>query len=249
MKKLIAMLVLFLLITPAVLGSAKQDWLDAKQVSREKQAEHREAKIKFQADKSEENRQIVVDTGKEVLHAALDEAELWLEWKREEAEENDEVPSDLRDQILSDIDTNLDKVDALRSDVDGVTNQLELGMVFLKMIGKYGELLTDVARDSGKVWVYVAEQRLGDAEEIEEKLRDVATSDFVISKLDDAKKDLEEAKENIEKADNSYDQVKTPGTPLIKFSEGNNYLRVARTNLLSAGTKLREAYRMIGEQE
>jgi hypothetical protein len=31
--------------------------------------------------------------------------------------------------------TNLDKIDGLRADVDGVDNQLELGIVFLKMIG------------------------------------------------------------------------------------------------------------------
>ena len=62
-------------------SEAKQEWYDAKQSSREAQREHREANIAWAANKTEENNQKVIETGKEALHGALDEAESWLIWK------------------------------------------------------------------------------------------------------------------------------------------------------------------------
>lgn len=230
-------------------SDAKQAWKDAKQVSKEKQEIHRDAKIKFAGDKSEENRQEVVDTGKETLHAALDEVEAWLIWKDLEAEENPDLPDDLKETISEDVDTNLAKIDELRTDVDGVSNQLELGIVFLKMVGKYLELLTDVARDSGRIYVHIADTYIDTAEEYESKLRVEAekmdNNDAIIEKLDMAKSDIIEAKRNVNQAESSYEQVVLPGTPLIKFSEGNNYLRVAKTNLLSAHSNLNQAYNLM----
>lgn len=228
---------------------AKKEWRDAKQVSLDKQEIHRDAKIEFAANKSEENRQEVVDTGKEVLHAALDEAEAWLVWKDLEAEENPDLPDDLKDTIHADVETNLAKIDELRTDVDGISNQIELGLVFLKIVGKYIELLTDVARDSGMILVYRANVQLDTAEDYEAKLREEAgkidDNDAIIDKLDSVKDDLEEARSNVDKAESSYEQVVLPGTPLIKFQEGNNYLRVARTNLLSAMSNLNQAYNLM----
>ena len=55
-------------------SEAEQDWHDAKQVSRDKQQIHIDAQIDFAGNKSEENKQADIDTGKEALDAALDEA-------------------------------------------------------------------------------------------------------------------------------------------------------------------------------
>jgi len=251
MKKIIIMVVLLLLASPVyalTAGEAKQEWRDAKKESLAAQTEHRDAKIAFAGNKSEDNRQEVVDTGKEVLHAALDEVEAWLVWKNLEAEES-EITDDLKETIADDIETNLEKIEVLRTDVDGVTNQFELGIVFLKMVGKYVELLTDVARDAGMIWVQLGEDYLDRAEDYESKLRAEAENmddnSEILEKLDNAKDDLEEARANVDKAEDSYEQVVLPGTPLIKFAEGNNYLRVARTNLLSAHAGLNQAYQMM----
>jgi len=67
----------------------------------------------------------------------------------------------------------------------------------------------------------------------------------IIEKLDLARNDLDEARSNIDNAESSYEQVVLPGTPLIKFSEGNNYLRIARTNLLSGHNNLNQAYNLM----
>ena len=40
-----------------------------------------------------------------------------------------------------------------------VETRLELGITFLQMIGKYVELLTDVARNAGMVWVHIGNTR------------------------------------------------------------------------------------------
>ena len=247
---LIALLLMQSIAVSALAESdAKQDWLDAKQVSHDKQQIHRDAKIEFAADKSEENRQAVVDTGKEALHAALNEVEAWLIWKDIEANENPDLPDDLKDTISEDVQTNLNKIDELRTDVDGVDNQLELGIVFLKMIGNYHELLTDVARDRGKILVHLGNTRLDTGDDYESKLRaeagNMENNADIMKKLDIARDDLDEARSNVEKAESSYDQVVLPGTPLIKFAEGNNYMRTARTNLLSALSNLNQAYNMM----
>jgi hypothetical protein len=230
-------------------SEAKQDWRDAKQVSQDKQQIHRDAKIEFAGDKSEENRQAIVDTGKEALHAALNEVEAWLTWKDIEANENPDLPDDLKETISADVRTNLDKIDELRTDVDGVDNQLELGLVFLKMIGSYHELLTDAARDWGKILVHLGNTRLDTADDYESKLRaeaeEMENNVDIMDKLDMARDDLDEAQSNVDKAESSYDQVVLPGTPLIKFAEGNNYMRTARTNLLSALSNLNQAYNMM----
>ena len=260
MKKISIVLLLIALLfvqTVAVCAltayEAKDEWKDLRQVSKDLQQEHRDAKVKFAGNKSDSNRQEVVDTGKEVLHAALDEVEAWLIWKDLEAQENDDVPDDIKDSISEDVDANLDKIEELRTDVDGIENQLRLGLVFLKMIGKYSELLTDVARNSGYLWVYKGNTLLDKAEDYEAKLRDAAENiednEEILDKLDEAVEALEEARENVEKAEGAYEEVVLPGTPLIKFSEGNNYLRVARTNLLSAHSYMNQAYRLMLESD
>jgi hypothetical protein len=245
---LFAMLLLLQVFAVSALtaGEAKQEWLDAKQESRDKQETHRDAKIDFAANKSEENRQAVVDTGKDVLHAALDEAEAWLKWKELEAQENPEVPSSIKESIADDVEDNLAKIDGLRADVDNVKNQLELGLTWLKMVGKYFELLADVARNTGLMWTNIAEDKADTVEEFEAKLRDAVegmdNNELILGKLDMAKTELETARRNIENAEDTYKQVVLPGTPLLKFAEGNNYLRAARANLLAAHKYLNQAY-------
>ncbi|MFC1723972.1 hypothetical protein ACFL0V_07590, partial [Nanoarchaeota archaeon] len=239
MKKIITITILLLLLLQTSLAlstsDAKRDWLDAKQESKNLQQIHREAKADFAGDKSEGNRQRIVETGKDVLNAALDEAELWLEWKEVEAQENPQVPDHIVDAISQDVTSNIEKIDALRDDVDAIENQFGLGVTFLKMIGKYTELLADVSRNSGNMWVYIADTHADKIEDFEQRLRDSAEDNpEALDLLDQARDELDRARRNINDASDVYEQVKVPGTPLLKFAEGNNYLRAARTNLLAA---------------
>jgi hypothetical protein len=228
-------------------GEAKQDWYDAKEASRDAQEEHRDAKVAWVADKTDENNEEVIETGKTALHAALDEVEAWLIWRNLEVEENPEIPDDLKQAIQEDVSANLGKIDELREDVDGVESQLGLGLVFLKMVGKYLELLTDVARNTGLVWVHIGSSYADTVEEYETELRDVAEglaeNEDILELLDQARDELDEARSNIENAEEKYLDVVLPGRPLVSFSNGNQYLRLAKNNLLTAHSYLNEAYR------
>jgi hypothetical protein len=233
-------------------ADAKQAWVDAKKVSAEAQGLHKDAKLRFVNEPTPENENDVVDTGKLVLNDALDEVEAWLVWKDLEAKENTDVAQDIKDAISGDVEKNLAKVDSLRTDVAGIKNRFELGVVFLKMIGKYMELLTDVARNSGASWVDVGEKQADKAEGYEAKLRDVAVgmddNGVILGKLDAAKDALSSARRNIASAEAAYKQVVLPGTPLLRFSEGNNYLRVARSELLIAHKNLNEAFLLMSSR-
>ena len=233
-------------------GEAKQLWHETKQASRDAQAEHRAAKIAWAANKTDENNQKVIQTGKAVLHAALDEVEAWLNWRNIEVEVNPEIPQNLKDSIRTDVNTNIQKINALRIEVDEVETQFELAIVFLKMVGKYLELLTDVARNTGLVWVHVANTYSDRIEEYETQLREAAEvfedNANIIEKLDLARAELDSARTNIDNAEDSYQQVALPGNPLVMFSNGNNYMRLAKNNLLTALNYLNQAYRsMVSE--
>ncbi|MBU0457491.1 MAG: hypothetical protein ABH824_06805 [Nanoarchaeota archaeon] len=252
-KKIVTVFLVILLVLMQVAAvsaltasEAKEDWRDAKELSKETQEKNQDAKIKYAGNKTVENNQEVIDTGKEVLHAALNEAEAWLIWKDLEADENQDVPDDLKDSIKEDVDANLAKIDSLRTEVDGIQTRFDLGVVFLKMIGNYFELLSDVARNSGNVWVYIADTHADKIESYELKLRDAANhKEDVLAKLDSAHLELETARKNIDNAELTYKEVKLPGTPLVKFAEGNNYLRAARANMIAANQNLNQAYRML----
>ncbi len=247
MKKILSiMIVISLLLLQFVVamdaGEAKQAWFDAKKHSQDMQWEHKEAKIAHADNPTDETKEEVVVTGKALMHAALDEAESWLVWKKIEAQENPLVPEDIKESIEEDVESNIETIEGLRVDVDGVENQIQLGLVFFKMVGKYAELLTDVARNSGKVWVHIGNTHADTIEAFEEKLRAVAEDEDAIGLLDKANEELESARSNINKAEDVYRKVHLPGTPLIKFSEGNNYLRAARMNLMGAHRYLNQAY-------
>lgn len=256
-KLLLICMFLLLILQPLAIAAsnsmeAKQEWKDFKEISLEKRQANNEAKTAYQGNKSAENEQEVIDTGKEVLYAALDEAEAWLIWKNFEVEENDEMPDDLAHAIEADVETNLAKIDGLRAEVEDIDNRLELGVVTLRMVGKYFELLTDVSRNSGKVWVYIADKRADKLEEYEEKLRtaaeDIEDNTEILERLDTAKSEIAQARENIDAAEAAYENVQMPGTPLIKFAEGNKHLRDAKLNMLNAHTNLRQAFRVILEE-
>jgi hypothetical protein len=167
-------------------------------------------------------------------------------------EENPEIPQNLKDSIQTDVNTNIQKINALRMEVDEVETQFELALVFLKMVGKYLELLTDVARNTGLVWIHMADTYSDRIEDYETQLREAAVAFEdnmdIIEKLDLASTELETARTNIDNAEDSYLQVVIPGNPLVKFSNGNNYMRLAKNNLLSALSYLNQAYReMVSE--
>jgi len=254
MKKTFLVLLITLLLLPGVLQATtsnqlKQDWLDAMKARIAADADHKEAKLDYASDKSDKNEQEVINTGKEVLNAALDEAQAWLEWKRLEAQENPNVPDNIQTNIETDVKTNLTKIKTLRTDVDNIDSQLTLGTTFLKMVKSYLELITDVARNSGSMWVSIGNDLIETAKTYEQKLRAAAEelpdSAEIINKLDVAKTELKTAQNKVDFAEAVYKQVKLPGTPLIKFSEGNNYLRQAKTNLLNAQQQLEHAFNLI----
>lgn len=257
-SKVIAVLLLaLLLLQPAAAGAAsaseaKQAWYEAKQESLEAQEAYRNARARWAGDKTPENNQEVIDTGKEALNAALDEAEAWLVWKDLEAEENPEIPEELKQSIHEDVAANLEKIEELRGEVEGVQTRMQLGATYLKMVGKYFELMSDVARNTGSMWVHIANTRADTIEEYEAALREAAEgmedNEDILAKLDLAKSELESARANIESAEAEYAQVRLPGTPLIKFSNGNNHLRIARNNMLSAHRYLNEAYTLMASR-
>lgn len=256
MKKIAICLLLIsviLLNTFAVLAisssDAKRLWESAKRETQQKREEYRNAKIDFATNQNYEHRQRVVKTGKELLHATLNEAEAWLIWKEAEVNESSFVSEKLKTDVRNDVDTNLAKVDGLKEDVDDVTNQIELGVVFIKMVVGYTELVTDVARNSGKMFVEVGNELIDKAEDYEVKLRAAAEmkedNDDIMMVLDAVKKDLAEAQTNVNQAELAYKGVVLPGTPLLQFSKGNNYMRTAKTNLISAHANLERAYLLL----
>jgi hypothetical protein len=254
-KRLVSVFILMLILLQPLAAyaltssEAKQAWFDARNSSRDAQEAYRDAKVAWAADKTEENNQEVLESGKEVLHAALDEAEAWLIWRSLEVQENPEIPDELKQAIQEDVEANLAKIDELHKDVDGVENRLELGLVFLKMVGKYLELLADVARNTGFVWVHIANTYADTVEDYEAQLREaaqsVAENEDIMEKLDKALSDLESARENIDNAEEEYQQVIIPGTPILKFANGNQFLRIAKNDLISAQANLKQAFRLI----
>ena len=147
----------------AIESGSKQAWLSAKQATKTADAAHRQAKLDYATNKTPENEQKVIDTGKTLLQNGLNEVEEWLLWKNTEAEEDSRVPDSIKNAIASDVEKNLAKIENFRTEVDGVTSQFQLGVVFLKMIGAYLELLTDVARNTGAMWVNIGNNLLDEA--------------------------------------------------------------------------------------
>jgi hypothetical protein len=234
-------LLLFQVVSVAALtaSQARDNWLDAKEESLEAQSRHRNTKTTYGQNTPE-----ALETGKESMHAALNEAEAWLIWKEAQANENSEIPDNLREDILADIENNKGKIKSLKAEVDAVNSQIELAATFLKMIGKYTELLTDVARNSGKIWVFVANERIKDLESYQIKLKEFAEdrdNGPALVKLNDASEKIEEAKSNIDNAEEYYNRVQIRTNPVINFHEGNKRLRFARMDMLEAHIRLNEA--------
>jgi len=250
---LIILLLFAQLVSVAALssGEAKQEWQNAKTATKTAKDIYNDARIARAADPTPENKQAVVDTGKELLQSALNEAEAWLNWKNAEADEDTEIPSELKQEIKDDIAANLAKLPELRTDVDNAGNELELGLVFLKLIGKYFELLADVAKDAGKIWSFKMTLRADTAADFEASLREaangIADNTAILAKLDQASAEISTARTNIANAESEYNLVVIPGTPLIKFANGNNYLRIAQGNLISAHGYLNQAYRLLSQ--
>ncbi|MBI5071543.1 hypothetical protein HZB93_01465 [Candidatus Falkowbacteria bacterium] len=229
-------------------GEAKQEWRSAQSARIEADAAYKQAQLDYAADKTPENDKKVIDTAKTVLDAALNEAEAWLNWKNLEAKESG-VPADIKANIETDVNKNLAKIATLRQDVLNIKTRAEVGVVFLKMIGSYVELLADVARNTGAMWVYLGNEIADKTAGYEVKLRAAAEkmSDNaeIMAKLDVAKSEIDVAKNKIKTAEGVYKKVVLPGTPLIMFAEGNEYLRQARLNLINAHIQLENAFNLI----
>lgn len=224
-------------------SEAKNAWVGAQQVRQDADAAYRQSQLDYKADPSPAGEQKVVDAAKKLMNSALDEAEAWLVWKRIESQNDSRVPAEIKSNISSDVASNLQKIEGLRTDVAGVETRAQALAVFLKMVGGYTELVTDVARNTGAMWAYIGDQLVTKAETFEAKLRVAAAGkDDLLKELDLVKSELELAKSKVAMAEASYLEVKLPGTPLVKFSEGNRYLREAQTNLRQAQGQMAEVF-------
>ncbi|MDD5340835.1 MAG: hypothetical protein PHC97_00125 [Patescibacteria group bacterium] len=254
-KRLVTYLALILILFPLISASAqtaatyKQDWFSAQQSRIAGEKAHNQAVLDYAANKTPENDQRVIETTKALLNSALDEAAAWLNWKNSEAKESPEVPDSIKASIQADVNTNLAKINSLRTEVNAIKNRLDAGVVFLKMVGAYAGLLADVARNTGAMWVYIGNERINTASNFETQLRAAAekigNNSDIISKLDLAKSEINLAKSKVDLAEAAYKKVAVPGTPLIKFAEGNNDLTQAKTNLLNAQAQLLAAFNLI----
>jgi len=233
----------------AIESGSKSAWLGAKEASKTAKTVYNQTQLNYATDKTPENQQKIVNTGKIYLQAALDEVEAWLLWKNTEAQNDPRATDAIKNSIASDVEKNLSKINNFRQEVSEVTTQVELGVETLKLIGGYLELLTDVARNVGALWVQIGNTLLNQASDSEAKLREAAIklndNADIIAKLDQAKQELSTAQTNVNSAEATYKQVKNPGQPLIKFGEGNNYLRSAKANLLNAQQQMFQAFSLI----
>ncbi|MDY6959375.1 MAG: hypothetical protein SVK08_09490, partial [Halobacteriota archaeon] len=215
----------------------------------ESRGDYRVARLRFLDSRSDEDREWMIEKGKDSLHAALDEAEAWLIWINLDAQENDEISDEMKETIEEDVNINLDKIDTLRIEVDNIETRDDLVITFIRMVSEYLGLLTDSSRNVGMIWVSIASNRADTIEDLESRLRETAEgmgdNERIIDNLDMALEELEQARENIEEANSTYGEVRIPGQPLIKFSEANNYLRAARTNMLSAHKYLNDAFNLM----
>lgn len=234
-------------------GEAKIEWVNAQGARLQAETEYRSATLEYQKNKTPENDQKVIAAAKAAMIAALDEAEAWIGWKRVEAAADSRVPAELKAAIERDAATNLAKVATLREEVNGVTTRLQVVAVFIKIIGSYNELVTDVARNTGAMWATIGERLETAGETYEAKLREVAlarpANSELIAKLDAARLELAAAKSKIALAKSAYALVKLPGTPLLKFAEGNRYLGEARANLTNVQARLWEVFNQLSLQK
>ena len=246
-KQLIIMFIFAILLLQVVAaspGEAKSNWLELKDVSKEMKSAYKDAQKEFKNNKTDENKQILVDAGKDLLNAGLDEAEAWLLWKQIQVAEDPKAPEDLAQKIQEDITKNLDKIEGLRTKVDNVGNQLQLGLVFIEMVVEYRSLIADVSNNMGNAFIHKANEMLETANAMEEKLRELAEgNEKAISYLDEAKADLESAQSHVGEADTNYDSIKVPGKPLVDFHQGNIHLREAKQDFVSAHQNMKKAYK------
>ncbi|MFH1789960.1 MAG: hypothetical protein ABH832_02740 [bacterium] len=256
MRKIIALwaiaIMLGMYILPAMAateGEVKKEWFDARANRVSADSSYRQARVVYAMDRSVENDRKVVDAAKKTLLAVLDEAEAWLKWKNIEAKNNPEVPDSLKASIEQDVNSNLSKIMDLRKDVNNIKNRIDVGVVFINMIGSYTQLLTDVARNTGLVWVHLGQKRIDTSKNYEAKLRSAALklsdNDEIIKKLDTAVEDIFLAQEKVNSSKKSYEAVNLPGMPFIKFAEGNNYLRGAKIDLINAQARMVESFNLI----
>ena len=258
-KKILSFVLIFLLILQIITisaissGQAKQNWVNSKQTTLNAQESYRNAHARYVGSPNEQNLQLKLSATKNTLNSVLDEVEAWLIWKEEEANENiDNVPEELINQIKTDIQINKAKIESLRVEVNAISSEPEANLVLLKMVLKYTELLTDVARNTGKLVVFRANEIIETTEKYEQSLRSEAQNFqnnvekfFFISKLNLAKASIAEAKQNVNKAEQSYELVIIGAKPLVKFHEGNQYLRTARANMISANQELKNALELM----
>lgn len=244
MKKLsilFILLVVFSSIAYADLNYAKQKWIDDV-------VYHEKTKIEWQAaqklvaeSNTPENVQNVIDKAKISLNAGLDAAIAFFEFQKEKLTGVD-ISENLKDIIRNDLDENIGVAESLKTDVGNIKTRLEVGLVTLKIVDKYLDLLVDVMRDSGLVFVEKADNRYDKLnnfrDKVESKIPEGKEDDYK-DLLDKVESNMNEAKSNIDGAEAKYKSIIQKQGSRIAFQEGNNLIRQSNQNMKLAFENLR----------
>jgi len=241
MKKLLSLIVilLFSAVVFASVEDARLKWLDAKEKSLELRQEWQEAQRLVAANNTPENTANVIEKAKASLNSGLDEAVAFFEFHKEKLT-NEDISSDLKSTIESDINKNIDIANGLKNDVDAIKTRAEVGIVSLNIIDAYLNLLVDIMRDSGLVYVEKANLRVGKLEEWRDKLNEkiaLAPEDkkAELNRLmDDLNKNLDYAKQEINDAETKYRSITKKEGSGIAFAEGNTLIMKSRSHMVLA---------------
>ena len=255
MKKLFLIAVVLLLFSSfafADLESARLKWLEAKETHLGLQQEWRQAQLLVAANNTQENIENVIEKAKAALNAGLDEAIAFFEFHKEKLTSAD-VSDELKATIESDLNKNIDVAEGLKDDVNAITTRAEVGVVSLKIIDAYLNLLVDVMRDTGLVFVEKANLRVEKLEEFRDTLQekvDIAPED----KKEDLDKLMEslnvhidEAKSAIDSAEEAYNSITKKEGSRIAFEKGNTLIRQSRSHMVLAFQDIRQIVKKLRE--
>lgn len=253
MKKILAIFAVFLLFSVVVLASiadARQTWLEARETHIELQQEWREAQQLVARENTPENVENVVNKAKVSLNSGLDEAIAFFELQKEKLTTAD-VSDDLKQTIESDLNKNIDAAEALKDDVNSIQTRVEVGITSLKILDAYLNLLVDVMRDSGFVYVEKARLRVEKLEQFRDMLQEKVNLAPESKKqeleglMDDLNKNIQDAKDNIDEAEDNYKSITQKEGSRLKFQQGNTNIMQSRNEMLMAFQNIQQIVQVL----
>lgn len=222
-------------------GDLKQEWIDAKAVHKEARDVWKEAQVLVNSVNTPENVRNVIDKAKISLNAGLDEAIAYFEFQKDKLLDSD-ISDDLKVVIQADIDNNLGIANDLKNDVAGITTRLQIGIVTLKIVDKYLDLLVDIMRDTGLVFVEKGNNRHDKLDNFRDRIESNIPADSKSDYqelLDKIENNMNEAKSNINSAEAKYKSITQKQGSGVAFREGNNLMRQSNQNMKLAFENLR----------